>query len=59
MKLSNQALGAIMMALQKGVIEQTDITGLLRDFDFYETENDELEVKNPPTFHINANEEDA
>ena len=30
MKLSNQALGAIMMALQKSLIEQSDITPVLK-----------------------------
>ena len=34
MKLSNQALGAIMMALQKSLMEQSDITETLRRFDF-------------------------
>ena len=29
MNLSNQAIGAIMMALQKGIMEQTDVTTML------------------------------
>ena len=34
MKLSNQAMGAIMMALQKSLLEQTDIVPTLESFDF-------------------------
>ena len=52
MKLSNQALGAVMLALQKGVMEQEDITGLLRDFDLEENSEGELEVSNPPTIKV-------
>ena len=58
MKLSNQAIGALMMALQKSLMEQTDIVPILRDFEFVKTEdtkrwgtkNGELQVSNPPTF---------
>ena len=32
-KLSNQAVGAIMLALQKGILEQTDITYVLKEFE--------------------------
>jgi hypothetical protein len=50
MKLSNQALGAIMMALQKSLLEQSDIVPVLKDFDFVVTgdSQDELTVTNPP-----------
>ena len=34
MKLSDQALGAILMALQKSLMEQTDIVPVLKDFEF-------------------------
>ncbi len=50
MKLSDQALGAIMMALQKSLMEQTDIVPDLKGFDFV-VEGDsqtELVVTNPP-----------
>lgn len=47
MNLSNQAIGSIMMALQKGIIEQTDITSLLQEFELVETD-DGLVVENPP-----------
>ena len=47
MKLSDQALGALMMALQSSLLHQTDIVPVLKDFDFVDTE-DGLWVKNPP-----------
>tara|TARA_R110000796_G_scaffold6309_5_gene22554 strand:- start:8198 stop:8419 length:222 start_codon:yes stop_codon:yes gene_type:complete len=47
MKLSNQALATLMMALQKSLMEQTDITETLRNFDFQDTK-DGLLIKNPP-----------
>ena len=34
MKLSDQALGAIMMALQKSLMEQSDIIPVLKEFNF-------------------------
>ena len=34
MKLSDQALGAVMMALQKSLLEQSDIVPVLKNFDF-------------------------
>ena len=34
MKLSSQAMGAIMMALQKSILEQTDIVPVLKSFQF-------------------------
>lgn len=46
-KLSNQAIGALMMALQKGLMEQTDITEMLKDFELVSTA-DGLVVENPP-----------
>lgn len=56
MKLSNQAMGAIMMALQKSILEQSDIVPVLREFEFElektEEKPQELKVKNPPTFKM-------
>ena len=52
MKLSNQALGAIMMALQKSIMEQSDIGPVLAGFDLVDTENG-LMVENPPVVHFN------
>ena len=54
MKLSDQALGAVMMALQKSLLEQTDIVPILKSFNFmFLAENhSELVVENPPSFKI-------
>lgn len=52
MKLSNQAMGAIMLALQKSLLEQSDIVPTLEGFEFMCDENEQLLVRNPPTFKI-------
>ena len=49
MKLSNQAVGAVMMALQKSLMEQTDIVPVLRGFNLEVDDSGEVVVKNPPT----------
>ena len=48
-KLSNQAVGAIMMALQKSLMEQTDIVPVLQGFNVQIDDSGELVVMNPPT----------
>jgi len=50
-KLSDQALGAIMMALQKSLMEQSDIVPVLKAFELTPTDGaeEELLVTNPPT----------
>lgn len=53
MKLSNQALGTIMMALQKSLLEQTDIVPILTALEF-RLANEELICENPPNFKIPA-----
>jgi len=59
MKLSNQAIGAVMLTLQKGILEQIDVTEILQEFDLVET-TEGLVVNNPPTFEIKpAEEEDS
>ena len=55
MKLSDQALGAIMMALQKAITEQTDIVPVLKSFELDLMDNGELLVKNPPIVKTNIN----
>ena len=50
-KLSNQAVGALMMAVQKGIMEQCDITDLLKEFELVESV-DGLIVENPPIFQV-------
>lgn len=49
-KLSSQAVGAIMMALQKSLIEQSDIVPTLQGFEIQVDDSGELVVMNPPTF---------
>ena len=48
MKLSDQAIGAIMLALQNSLLEQTDIVPVLRGFKLESSDNDEVIVLNPP-----------
>ena len=55
MKLSDQAMGAIMMALQKSLMEQSDITPVLKGMEFDIMDNGELLVKNPPVVKTNVN----
>jgi hypothetical protein len=50
--LSNQAIGAIMMALQKSLMEQTDIVPVLQDFDVQIDDSGQLVVMNPPTVEV-------
>ena len=52
MKLSNQAMGAVMMALQKSLLEQSDIIPVLGSFEFELNSDEELRVKNPPNFTL-------
>ena len=47
-KLSNQAVGAIMMALQKSLMEQTDIVPVLQGCNVQVDDSGELVVMNPP-----------
>lgn len=51
--LTDQALGAVMMALQRSLMEQTDIVPVLKNFNFVPTE-DGLVVKNPPIVKFHA-----
>ena len=57
MKLSNQALGSVMMALQKSLMEQSDITETLKGFELVLDENQELVITNPPILELG--QEDA
>ena len=52
MRLSDQALGTIMMCLQKAIMEESDVTDHLRTLNFIVAEDEKLEVLNPPTFEI-------
>lgn len=64
MKLSNQAVGALMMALQRSLMEQSDIVPVLQEMNFQVNPEDsshtELVVTNPPTVNfenVHMNEE--
>jgi|TARA_R110002012_G_scaffold212738_3_gene383820 hypothetical protein len=50
-KLSNQALGAVMMALQESLLNQLDIVPILKGFELTQTD-DGLVVTNPPTVRV-------
>ena len=58
MKLSNQAIGALMMALQKSLMEQTDIVPLLGEMNFIHNPDDSshstLVVTNPPVVSLDG-----
>jgi hypothetical protein len=47
MQLSNQAVGALMLALQKSLMEQSDIVPVIRGFLLIDSE-DGLVITNPP-----------
>ncbi len=49
MKLSDQAVGAVMMALQKSLMEQTDIVPVLQGFKLEVDDTNQVVVVNPPT----------
>lgn len=51
MRLSNQAIGAVMMALQNSLMDQSDILPVFREFVLKETEEG-LIVENPPIIQI-------
>ncbi len=51
-KLSNQAIGAIMMALQKSLIEQSDIVPVLQGFEVQIDDSGELVIMNPPVVEV-------
>jgi hypothetical protein len=61
LKLSDQALGAVMLALQQSLLNQSDIVPVLKSFELLDTV-DGLQVSNPPVFDMtdeNNNESSA
>tara|TARA_Y100000034_G_C6632375_1_gene276119 strand:- start:310 stop:501 length:192 start_codon:yes stop_codon:yes gene_type:complete len=52
LKLSDEALAAIMMALQKSLMEQSDIVPVLKGYNFKVSEGGELFVMNPPILKL-------
>jgi len=59
MKLSTQAQGALMMALQKCLMEQIDIVPILEEMNFITGEEGHLHVENPPVVEVEEEEGDA
>ena len=57
--LSSQAIGAIMMALQKSLIEQTDIVPVLQGFEIQVDDSGQLVVMNPPVFEVPSSESET
>ena len=55
-KLSNQALGAIMMALQESLLNQLDIVPILKGFESADSKEG-LVVTNPPTVRFGEDSE--
>ena len=53
-KLSDQAVGALMMALQKSLMEQTDIVPVLQGFEIQIDDAGQLVVTNPPMVKTDA-----
>jgi len=58
LKLSDEALGAVMMALQKSLLEQSDIVPVLKNFNFKTNEENELYVMNPPIVKFDSEDEE-
>tara|TARA_X000001388_G_C2234635_1_gene124758 strand:+ start:11236 stop:11436 length:201 start_codon:yes stop_codon:yes gene_type:complete len=56
MKLSNQAVGSLMMALQRSLMEQSDIVPVLQEMNFQldpeDSSQSELVVTNPPVINL-------
>jgi len=50
MKFSNQAVGALLMTLQKCLAEQSDITELLSEWNLEIDDTGDVVVTNPPSF---------
>jgi hypothetical protein len=56
MQLTDQALGALMLALQNSLLNQTDIVPVLKEFKFTATDNG-LVVENPPVVDMSDDDE--
>ncbi len=57
MYMSAQAMGALMMALQKSLLEQSDIVPVLKNFKFRLSEEG-LVVLNPPLVKLQEDSEE-
>tara|TARA_Y100000589_G_C27089601_1_gene603301 strand:+ start:782 stop:1006 length:225 start_codon:yes stop_codon:yes gene_type:complete len=56
--LSDQALGAVMLALQNSLLNQTDIVPVLKGFEFVNDSEQGLVVRNPPIIRANEDEDE-
>ena len=56
-KFSDQAVGAVMMALQKSLMEQSDIVPVLKGFEIQVDDTNCLVVTNPPMVKVNKTKE--
>ena len=54
-KLSNQAVGALMMALQESLLNQLDIVPIIKGFEL-QTGEEGLVGTNPPTVRVSNNQ---
>jgi len=52
LKLSNEAVGAVMLALQNSLMDQSDIVPVLRGFDLKIDDKEELYIMNPPVVKL-------
>ena len=56
LKLSDEALGSIMLALQRSLMEQSDIVPVLKEFNFMfdpeDSSHSTLIVDNPPVIKL-------
>jgi hypothetical protein len=57
MQLSDQAVGALMMALQKSLLEQSDIVPVIKGFNLKDSEVG-LMVMNPPLVKIGHDDDE-
>ena len=57
LKLSDEALGAVMIALQKSLMEQSDIVPVLKGFNFRVSDKKELFIMNPPIVKLDQGQE--
>ena len=57
LQLSDQAVGALMMALQKSLMEQSDIVPVIKDFKLQNSEAG-LMVMNPPLVKLGNDAEE-
>jgi hypothetical protein len=57
MKLSDEAVGSLMMCLQKCLLEESDIVPMIKDLNFQAAEG-ELFVMNPPIVKFENTEDE-